>query len=330
MQNKKKPYNFEKLEDDFKKRREFVLYLGTGINYSKEFNFSWDNLIEILLQHAVSMMPYKFNMDDLSREKKTNIIKQTIGENAYLKVIQHFLYKNYTHDLIEKTCENYVNHITNNNNPPDNFLTLFRIADLILHSPNINEIVTQNYDQFLEDAMLSLQKNDKYKKYIQKKYSDETFQRIEAIKPITICNWKPNPITKNDINIYHVHGFIPKYEAIQAPPKGNHVVLSPDEFYEDSKNVYSWQAATQMHFLTHYCGLICGLSLEDFTSQRLLHYVKNIRKGNLYYITAPGKDTEKEKTKQKIINIMHTKNGLSVIYDDNYDFYEIYKLIGDL
>ena len=119
MQNKKKPYNFEKLEDDFKKRREFVLYLGTGINYSKEFNFSWDNLIEILLQHAVSMMPYKFNMDDLSREKKTNIIKQTIGENAYLKVIQHFLYKNYTHDLIEKTCENYVNHITNNNNPPE-------------------------------------------------------------------------------------------------------------------------------------------------------------------------------------------------------------------
>ena len=151
------------------------------------------------------------------------------------------------------------------------------------------------------------------------------------ITPHIICDWKKQTdFGYDNINIYHVHGFIPRYEEIQAP-LDNKIVLSMDEFYEDSRNVYTWQIASQLHFLSQYTCIFCGLSLEDYTNQRLLHYVKGKHQGNIYYITAKttGKYVEYSQIMDEVKNKFHEKNGLTVIYDRE-GFGHIYKLLGEL
>ena len=193
------------------------------------------------------------------------------------------------------------------------------MADLILRNRNISAVVTQNYDQFLCDAISFLKRNKKYRNCV---------KNVRDINPNTICDWKGHAeFTDEHLNIYHVHGFIPRYEEIQAP-KGNRIVLSLDEFYEDSQNVYSWQISSQLHLLSQYTCIFCGLSLSDYTNQRLLHYVKGKHHGNLYYITA-GNGNEKEIVRDSIKNKYHENNGLTVLYDEQ-GYGHIYQLLGEL
>ena len=143
------------------------------------------------------------------------------------------------------------------------------------------------------------------------------------------CNFDINRYDLNDINIYHVHGYIPRYDEIQSL-QNTKIILSLDEYYEDTKNVYSWQVASQLHFLSQYTCWFCGLSMDDITTQRLLHYVKEMHRERLYYITAAGDKTDTVKcTLEKIKNKYHENNGLTVMYDEN-GFGHMYNLLRKL
>ena len=270
--------NFNLLEEDFEKKRPVVLFVGTGINFSpqKGKDFSWDALLNHLLSHSIQMiLPYDEGTKDIrkvligeenestkdlksqadqlfSRMTKSTLVKQTLKNTSYVNLIQDFLYKQCPKDELSKACNEYVE----THGKKCNFYSLFRLADMILHYPNIKAVVTQNYDEFLEDAIELLSK--KYKK------KGEGF--IER-KPRIVCDWLvDHDFSIDSFNIYHVHGFIPRYDRVQAP-KNNSIVLSLDEFFEDSRNVYSWQISSQLHFLFQYTCIFCGLSLEDYTSQ---------------------------------------------------------------
>lgn len=363
----RKPLHWEQLEDDFKKERSIVLFLGAGINFEAPHgvDFSWDALLNHLLSYAVvQLLPAddvgKQMADEMSlsakksikellrdmdkkkkkvlkkrlfgleeqidfdirfpRDVKAAIVKQTLGNEVYVKLIQDFLYGRMEKKEIEEAGKKYVDYLNHKTVVKPSFFSLFCIADLILHNRNIKAVVTQNYDQFLCDAILFL-----------KNYPDYYKSHVKEVREIisnTICDWKGQiDFTYNHLNIYHVHGFIPRYDDIQAP-KDNKIVLSMDEFYEDSRNVYSWQIASQLHFLSQYTCLFCGLSLNDYTNQRLLHYVKGKHHGNLYYITA-GSIDKKTKIKDNIKNKFHENNGLTVLYDEQ-GYGHIYKMLGEL
>lgn len=256
------------------------------------------------------------------RDVKSTIIKQTLGNEVYVKLIQDFLYGQMGKKDIETAGQEYVDYLESGAAKPD-FFSLFSVADLILRNRNIRAVVTQNYDQFLCEAIRFLQSNYDYNKHVNNKQ-----QEVRRIIPNTICEWKgKTDFTYKHFNIYHVHGFIPRYDEIQSP-KDNRIVLSLDEFYEDSRNVYSWQIASQLHFLSQYTCIFFGLSLEDYTNQRLLHYVKGKNHGNLYYITA-GDGDEKGKIRDGIKNKFHENNGLTVLYDAK-GYGHIYQLLGEL
>ena len=201
------------------------------------------------------------------------------------------------------------------------FFSLLCVANLILRNRNVRAVVTQNYDQFLVDVLSLLKDREKYKPILPNKDS-----AVRDISPSIICDWKgQSKFSYEGFNIYHVHGFIPRYDEIQAP-RDNRIVLSMDEFYEDSRNVYSWQIASQLHFLSQYTCIFCGLSLDDYTNQRLLHYVRGRHHGNLYYLTAGD---ENSRINDRIKNEFHEKNGLTVLYDEN-GFSHLYELLNDL
>lgn len=361
-----KPLNWEKIEDDFKNERSVVLFLGTGIDFGAPhgIDYSWDSLLNHLLKYAVMQMLPSDNLgkqvasemsssakklcekltDDKNqndenrlkekvselkeqidfdsqfpRDVKSTIVKQTLGNEVYVSLIQSFLYGNMGNEDIVEAGEKYVDWLQNRENTKPSFFSLFSVADMILRNRNIRAVVTQNYDQFLCDAIRCLQDNNEYKTFV---------NYTRQIKPNIICDWKGQVgFTSDDINIYHVHGFIPRYDVTQAP-QDNKIVLSLDEFYEDSRNVYSWQIAAQLHFLSQYTCIFCGLSLDDYTNQRLLHYTKDKHHGNLYYITA-NCGNGLRKIKDSIKNKFHEKNGLTVLYDEQ-GYGHIYQLLGEL
>ncbi len=356
MENK--PLNFELLRNDFATGRSVVLFVGTGINFGGPENcdFSWDALINHLFQYvSIQLFHSDRNVPkvpsallgekgiDLSfqrvvdkmfpRDVKTTIIKQTLGNSSYLSLVQDFLYAQCTKQTIEKACEEYVNQLKDKFTECTIFHTLFCIADLILRNKNIRAVVTQNYDQFLFDAIVCLKNSKSYRTYLNSlNLGMDGIPR--DITPHIVCDWdRQGNLNYGDINIYHVHGFIPRYDEIQAPKGSNHIVLSMDEFYEDSRNVYSWQIASQLHFLSQYTCVFCGLSLEDYTNQRLLHYAKGKNRGNLYYLSALSKSKNVSEAEQvamdKIKNMFHTNNGLTVVYDE-LGFGHLYKMMGEL
>lgn len=339
--------NFNYLEKDFEKRRPVILFVGTGINSpsyiidsNDKKNFSWDALLNHLLSHSIQMiLPYNENTIDIrnaligkgeasqenaqlnnqvnqlfSRMTKSTIVKQTLKNPSYVNLIQDFLYKQCSKEDLKNACNEYVS----SGKKKCLFYSLFRLADMILHFKNIKAVVTQNYDDFLEDAI----------DLLSKRYKLDGSRYIKR-KPRVVCDWiRDNDFSIDSFNIYHVHGFIPRYDKIQAP-KNNSIVLSLDEFFEDSRNVYSWQISSQLHFLFQYTCIFCGLSLEDYTSQRLLHYVKSKHKGNLFYITANNNTSREFLILNNIKNRFYTNNGLTVI-NCNQGFYHIYKLLGEL
>lgn len=361
-----KPLHWEKLEKDFKDGRSIVLFLGTGVNFgSHGIDFSWDSLINHLLQYAIRRITrigeestaslliksanklinegaYKKDViakdlyntlrnqiktdTSFSRDVKTTIVKQKLGNEVYVDLIREFLYSEVSRERLEKSVDvfvrkNYRKTLSDKETKVE-FSSLMCIADLILRNKNIRAVVTQNYDQFLCDALEKMKKHSQYKPTINKGKTSV----LRDINPSTICDWKgQSKFTYDAINIYHVHGFIPRYDEIQAP-KDNKIVLSMDEFYEDSRNVYSWQIASQLHFLSQYTCIFCGLSLDDYTNQRLLYYVRGKHNGNLYYLTAGD---EKNRTNDRIKNEFHEKNGLTVLYDEK-DFGHLYNLLKDL
>lgn len=361
-----KPKNWGKIEDDFNKGQAIVLFLGTGVDIGapKNIDYSWDALLSHLLKYAVNQITYsgekdieekfqttankiikKTNYEDnisakdfrqlkkqitldsmFPRDVKSTIVKQTVGNEVYVKLIQAFLYGQMDKQTVIQAANDYVEILERKgieNNDRIAFHSLFSVADLILRNRNIRAVVTQNYDQFLYEALVALNKNTNYHSHFKKKHNID----IRNIIPNIICDWKGQKnFTYDNFNIYHVHGYIPRYEEIQAP-KNNKIVLSMDEFYEDSRNVYSWQIASQLHFLSQYTCIFCGLSLDDYTNQRLLHYVKGKHKGNLYYLSAhiEGEDMANERIKNKF----HEKNGLTVLYDVN-GYEHLYKLLGEL
>ena len=362
-----KPLHWEKLEEDFKKGRSIVLFLGTGVNFgSHGIDFSWDSLINHLLQYAISRITrngeeatasllidsaknlikqegYKGEKLDnekkypilkqqiatdalFSRDVKTTIVKQKLGNEMYVDLIRDFLYRHVSKEKLNKSIDDFVyNHYQREETDDEKkveFSSLVSITDLILRNRNIRAVVTQNYDQFLCEALEKMKKHPHYQPTINK---GKTSVRRD-INPSTICDWKgQSKFTYDAFNIYHVHGFIPRYDEIQAP-KDNKIVLSMDEFYEDSRNVYSWQIASQLHFLSQYTCIFCGLSLDDYTNQRLLHYVRGKHHGNLYYLTAGDANG---KTNDRIKNEFHEKNGLTVLYDEK-GFGHLYNLLKDL
>lgn len=338
-----RPMHWDKLEDDFKNKRSVVLFVGTGINFpsfGNDKNFSWDALLNHLMSHSIQLiLPSNENTDDvkktilgkgasdhenlglqqqanqvLSRMTKTTLVKQTLKNTSFVNLIQDFLYRQCPHDDLKKACDEYLG----SNKKKCVYYSLFQLADMILHYPNIKAVVTQNYDRFLEDAI----------ELLSEKYDSVGTEYIRR-RPRIVCGWKnDNDFSTDSFNIYHVHGYIPRYYEIQAP-KNNTIVLSLDEFYEDSRNVYSWQISSQIHFLSQYTCIFCGLSLDDYTSQRLLHYVKDKHKGNLYYITAIMNAGKELDILYDIKNRFHSNNGMTVICDEQ-GFNHIYELLGEL
>lgn len=75
-------------------------------------------------------------------------------------------------------------------------------------------------------------------------------------------NFNNSQQADNILPIYHIHGYLPPFNE-PFLSDGNEIVLSMEEYYDNVRNVYSWQTATQLHFLCHFTCMFVGISLSD-------------------------------------------------------------------
>lgn len=191
---------------------------------------------------------------------KASIVKKVLG-NGYISSIQSFLYGRCNKKMIEEAFRTHYRkgQKYERNNAP--FYTLYNVAKMVMLLPNIEAVISYNYDNFLTEAINILYNNPDL--YFDGAELDMVRGNRRNIKDVA-GNLYNEKMGSDTIPIYHVHGFIPP-PSLPLPEEGSHIVLSMDEFYETSRNSYSWQTATLMHYLCHYTCIFSGLSFTDST-----------------------------------------------------------------
>ena len=278
-----------------------------------------------ILLDGLSMLKYTAT-NEFPLLIQASIVKAILGEH-YIMTLQDYLYGQCNKSILYRIyTEDYLSGTV----PPEKrrFKSLFFLADWILHSETVRAVVTYNYDNFLSEAI----------KIVQERSSDGKCRKI-TVKDIHGCTFDEST-DEHTFCIYHIHGYIPA-PGEMMPVSNDDIVLSLEEIYEFSRDVYSWQTATQLHFLSHYTCLFFGVALSDMTMQRMIHFANKIgNRDKIYYLTAfPKSDriekTENEEYKKSYSALFNIKRsffehyGLTLLYDENgYDsLYERVKYI---
>lgn len=329
-------------KEDVKAKKRTVLFLGAGINNTPNRRLMWADLLDFLMDHAASRLnasdeerkvivqafKNKDNEETIenlklklkasqtfSVEVKASIIKQLLGE-FYIPTLKRFIYGWDVRGELREGCKQYVADPNANDAP---FHSLFCIADFILKHDNIKAVVTYNYDNYLSSALHLLMNDDIYKQ-----------KNSRIIKPLDIYSgWKDKPITDEAFLIYHIHGMVLPDDMV-TPHCSNQVVLSMEEYYDMARDVYSWQSATQINYLTHYTCAFIGASLSDMTMQRVLHYANLKQSGeNVYYLSAKLPNDASADAFQKLNNSYFRLLGMKVVYETK-GYGELYKQINSI
>lgn len=356
-------YNYNLLKKDIKEGKQIVLFVGAGINFCPKHRMLWSDIMRHLFKHALTSIACNkdINKDDLAQLKElfgidnnalldkesidsylelyeyvqdeypsvlqAYIVKRILGQR-YISIIQEFLYKNCSTVLLREAFETNHSIKSKEKKKEIDYPCLFAIARLILLCPNIKAVVTYNYDNFLTQAIKILQEspgtyfNGKDKLLFNKRTNNGSLEVVDVYGD----NYN-SVIRSKTFPIYHVHGYIPSPTEIQNIDETS-IVLSLDEFYDNVRNVYSWQTDTQMHLLSHYTCIFIGSSISDITIQRMLYYAQHYGNNeNIYYFRAhqiKQQLNEHHKCIHKILdeikNDFYNDYGLTTIYrEDGYD-----------
>lgn len=108
----------------------------------------------------------------------------------------------------------------------------------IVNISNIESIITYNYDDLLEQAITS--------------------KRCHAVYD------KSRPNDGEEIQIYHVHGYLPH------AGRGSEVILGEKEYHKIYQEAYNWGNVEQLHALCRSTCFFIGLSMKDPNLRRLL------------------------------------------------------------
>ena len=256
----KKPqaYLAEKAKKDWKEEREDiiqkanemvlqdnnVLFLGAGVSMSAKMP-SWKDLLKGLMGEVKQL---KEPTLEAFKELSSHVLEECGDSNLimgrYLQTaISLYDNKAVFSELIQKYLYN-----ENDTSP-----LLMNLARIVQHK-KVNEVITYNFDDLLEQNLAKLNLRDSV-----------DYTAISKDAEIKGHNTLP---------IYHVHGIIPKKGPVDT------VVFSEEEYHKRYSTAYHWSNVEQLHALTRMHCFFVGLSMTDPNLRRLLDAAKDMNKSN--------------------------------------------------
>lgn len=314
----------EEREDIIKKAKDMVsqgnnvLFLGAGVSMSAKMP-SWKDLLKGLMGEVKQLNESTL---EAFKELSTHVLEECGDSNLimgrYLQTaISLYDNKAVFSELIQK-------YLYNDNSSSPLLMNLARIVQ----QKKVNEVITYNFDDLLEQNLANLKLMDSV-----------DYTAISKDAEIKGHNTLP---------IYHVHGIIPKKGPVDT------VVFSEEEYHKRYSTAYHWSNVEQLHALTRMHCFFVGLSMTDPNLRRLLDAAKDMNKSNgiNHYAFLQRKNLDNycvsdvnktckyvhvsgsliDKTKQKeiydlnyaVIDSIFTDLGVNVIwYEDHKDLPEL-------
>ncbi|EIT84146.1 hypothetical protein A374_16914 [Fictibacillus macauensis ZFHKF-1] len=233
------------------KEEELVLVLGAGV--SVPYNLpSWGNLLQKLLFET-------FNNSNTNTDVPLVLSKlfPELFPNSPL-ISARFLEEYFKKKDTEKTFEEMVKEaLYEQVNRGADSPTIKEILQFCIapgKSPNLDSVITYNYDDILEGALLS--------------------SNVEIpFKSIYKVGMNPK---NGELPIYHVHGYLPQEQEID---KDYSITLSENLYHKQYNDIYSWNNMVQINKFKDKVCIFIGISLTDPNIRRLLD-IAMLQKGD--------------------------------------------------
>ncbi|AEN89207.1 hypothetical protein BMWSH_2325 [Priestia megaterium WSH-002] len=275
VQNSRKDYIFN-LNKAYKDE-ELVLVLGAGV--SVPYNLpSWGNLLQKLLFET-------FNNGDNNTDAPFVLSKlfPELFPNSPLisaRFLEEYFKKNKNGRTFEEMVKEALYEQVNRDADSPTIREILQFCIAPGRSPNLDSIITYNYDDILEGALLN--------------------SNVEIpFKSIYKVGMNPQ---KGELPIYHVHGYLPQ---VQDGDVDYSITLSENLYHKQYNDIYSWNNIVQINKFKDNVCIFVGISLTDPNIRRLLD-IAMLQRGDtpkyhyLFKMRYDPKDVEKNL--EKIVN----------------------------
>ncbi|WP_440122794.1 SIR2 family protein [Tenacibaculum sp. Ill] len=247
-----KKTNFKNLNESYKKD-QLVLVIGAGV--SIEFGVpTWSNLLQLLMVHTIEK-------DSNSPDVLSKLFNDIFTPNPLIsgRYLQRYFEQN--NSSFEKMVREVLYSKINKEKESDLFNEIIKLCVAPGKSPNLNSIITYNFDDILE-----------YK--LNKTGLEIPYKTIHGIGV---------DIKNGELPIYHVHGFLPETGKLND---SNKITFGENNYHEQYTNIYSWNNIVQINKFRDNTCLFIGSSLTDPNIRRLLDiaYEQKGNKKNVHYI----------------------------------------------
>ncbi|KKM25821.1 hypothetical protein LCGC14_1591080 [marine sediment metagenome] len=286
-----------------------VLNLGAGVSQSEDMP-GWNDLLQNLMVRAIRENK-KYFPNSLEDNELDYYAKRIHDQERNYPLIEAEFIKFALFQQFRKKIENAL--YKKNQEYSDLIKNIVNFCNIY----GIKEIITYNYDDLIENLFES----NFFKKNVWSIYNNETYrQKID------------------EINIYHVHGYLPEVKS--------DIILSELEYYRFLQDNSFWANKIQKKHYGHSHCLLIGLSIKDPNLRRILFnaqqdrfknkmnqsaflphfaFIRKTSKADFLMRRGKGEYLAKSET-EEVLTIYHlfkqftySQFGINVIWIDSYD-----------
>ena len=221
-----------------------VLFLGAGVSASAKMP-SWDELLKGLMGEAKQLDEPTL---EAFKELNSHVYEECGNSNLIMGRYLQTAIKLY--DDKADFAEKIQTYLYNENDTSE----LLEVLANIVQQKKVNEVITYNFDDLLEENLIKLNLTDSV-----------DFTSIAKDAEIKGHNTLP---------IYHVHGIIPRKGSVDM------VVFSEEEYHKVYQDSYHWSNVEQLHALSRMHCFFVGLSMNDPNLRRLLDIAQRMNRSN--------------------------------------------------
>lgn len=224
------------------KQKELVFVLGSGV--SVPYNIpDWKSLLQKLLLE---------NFNSGGRDTNESFVLASLYPELFPNsplISARYLEKSFNENQMKRSFEDAIKEVlyerVNRKNDSSTVKEILNYCTTSKEKAGLNCIITYNYDDILENALIRNKKNISY---------------------VSIFKSGMNP-QNGELPIYHVHGYLPEKKVVKQEQM---ITLSESLYHKQYSDVYSWNNMVQINKFTDKTCVFIGLSLTDPNIRRLL------------------------------------------------------------